>query len=693
MARTKQSPNTVSALDLDDVRVGLADRHLDRLHTALWVFDIDRSRLVWANKAALGLWQAHSLDELISRDMSADMSVTVAQRLRQYQEDFIGHGAAFTELWTLYPDGVPTTLDVVFSGYRFKDGRMGMLCEARAQSDDAPETLRSAEALLHTSVMISLYDLDGTPLYCNPAARASQLDPTVNVSNRFVHTGDHDDLMTQLTKHGACRRSARVRTTDGIRWHEITARECLDAVTGNRAFQFSEIDISDLKETEQRVRYLADHDVLTGLPNRNHIQSTVPDQLRMAALTGDGLVFLVVDLDRFKVINDTLGHAAGDELLIQAGNRLKDATGDKGSVARLGGDEFLICLHGSHDSADIERFCSDLQDQFTDEVVIGNRKFLVTLSIGISRFPDDGEDLSTLLKNADVALYEAKEGGRDTFRRFSVSLRNKIEKQINLENDLREALEAEQFEVMYQPRLDTTGDTIVGGEALLRWRHPTRGLLTPAAFMSTCEETGLINEIGEWVLSSVAKEQYALERDGYPVTLSVNLSPRQFKSPSLVTNVLSLQDRTGCDPNKIELEITESMLMSSDEAVTDLLFTFKERGFGIAIDDFGTGYSNLAYIQRYPITSLKIDRSFICDIASNGAVTRLIMSLCRLLDVKAVAEGVETADQLEWLRVNGCREYQGFLYSPAVPVDEFRRLLARPKAQPAEVVPLRKKTG
>lgn len=693
MSKVKRSSTMVSTLDPEQIRIGLAERHLDRLHTSLWVFDIDRSRVVWANQAALTLWQAGSLDELIGRDMGADMSVTVAQRLRQYQEDFINHSAAFTELWTLYPDGVPTTLDVVFSGYRFEDGRMGMLCEARAQSDDAPETLRSAEALLHTSVMISLYDLDGAPLYCNPAARASQLDPTINVANRFVHRGDYDDLMAQLTKHGACRRSLRVRTTDGVRWHEITARECLDAVTGNRAFQFSEIDISDLKETEQRVRYLADHDVLTGLPNRNHIQSTVPDQLRMASLADDELVFLIVDLDRFKVINDTLGHAAGDELLIQAGNRLKEVTANKGSVARLGGDEFLICLHGSNDSAAIESFCADLQDQFKDEVVIGNRKFLVTLSIGVSRFPDDGEDLSTLLKNADVALYEAKEGGRDTFRRFSVSLRNKIEKQINLENDLREALEAEQFEVMYQPRLDTTGNAIVGGEALLRWRHPTRGLLTPAAFMSTCEETGLINDIGEWVLTSVGREQHALERDGYPVTLSVNLSPRQFNSPSLVTNVLSLQERTGCDPNMIELEITESMLMSSDEAVTDLLFAFKERGFGIAIDDFGTGYSNLAYIQRYPITSLKIDRSFVSDISSNGAVTRLIMSLCRLLDVKAVAEGVETTDQLEWLRVNGCREYQGFLYSPAVPIDEFRRLLARPRTSPAEVVPLRQQAG
>jgi len=662
--------------DFRALRCDLAEHYLEDLKTALWIFDIDRSRVVWANKAALGIWKADSLDELVARDLSADMSVTVAQRLRQYQEDFIAHDASFTEFWTLYPEGEPTTLDVVFRGYRLENGRMGMLCEALRQSEDTPEALRSAEALLHTSVMISLYDMSGEPLYCNPAARASHFDATVNVSRRFVNQDDYHSLVDQLNQYGGCRRSVSVRTTEGIRWHEITARECLDAATGGRAFLFSEIDISDLKETEQRVRYLAVHDMLTGLPNRNYIQSTLPEQLRSAAMTGEGIAFLIVDLDHFKTINDTLGHAAGDELLIQVGNRLKVFTGERGTVARLGGDEFLICLQGFSDFGKVESFCEDLLGQFKDEVRIENRKFMVTMSIGVSRFPEDGRDLSSLLKNADVALYEAKEDGRNTFHRFSISLRAKIEKQVNLENDLRTALEQEQFEVFYQPRVDTFSNRIVGGEALLRWVHPTRGILTPGAFISTCEQTGLINEIGEWVLGRAAAEQQALERAGYPVTLSVNLSPSQFKSKMLVPNVLSLSERTGCDPSKIELEITESMLMSSEEEITKHLLTFKEHGFGIAIDDFGTGYSNLAYIQRYPITSLKIDRCFISDLENNGAVIRLVLSLCRLLNIKAVAEGVETEEQLQWLRSHECREYQGFLFSPAVRAKEFHRLLA-----------------
>lgn len=693
MAVQNDNPSNIREADRNFMRCDIAECHLDGLTTALWVFDIDRSRVVWANKAGLDVWQADSLDELVDRDLGKDMSVTVAQRLRQYQEDFVAHDASFTELWTLYPDGAPTTLDVVFRGYRFEDGRMGMLCEVLKQSDDTPESLRSAEALLHTSVMISLYDTSGEPLYCNPAARASHFDSSVNASRRFVNNSDYDKLIERLNRYGGCRQSVSVRTTDGIRWHEITARECRDAVTGDRAFLFSEIDISDLKETEQRVRYLADHDMLTGLPNRNYVQSRLPIQLKKAARKSEDIAFLIVDLDHFKTINDTLGHAAGDELLIQVANRLKDVAGNKGTVARLGGDEFLICLTNYSGFNQVELFCNSLLDQFRDEVSIENRKFMVTLSIGVSRFPEDGEDLSTLLKNADVALYEAKESGRDAFSRFSVSLRAKIEKQVNLENDLRKALEEEQFEVYYQPRIDTYSNAIVGGEALIRWNHPLRGLLAPNAFISTCEQNGMINEIGEWALTRAALEQQALESDGYPVTISVNLSPRQFDSPSLVTSVLSLQERTGCDPSKIELEITESMLMSDDQSVTDLLFTFKDHGFGIAIDDFGTGYSNLAYIQRYPITSLKIDRCFVSDIENNGAVIRLVMSLCKLLKIKAVAEGVETQEQLEWLRTHDCKEYQGFLHSPAVPADEFRRLLACQRSNRAKLVNFRQKAA
>lgn len=675
MMDTQLPFQTPSAIGPNPGLFNVAIKHLDELTTALWIFDIDCSRVVWANKAALVVWNAPSLQDLVSRDMSGDMSISVAQRLKQFQEDFIAHDASFTEVWTLYPEGVPTTLDVVFKGFRFEDGRMGMLCEARAQSEYCPEELRRSEALLHTSVMISLYDSEGVPLYRNPAARAMDTEREARLEERFIKRADYDRLISEMALQGGCRQSARIQTSKGIRWHEITARECTDAVTGKSAFLLSETDITDLKEAEHRARYLADHDTLTGLPNRNYVQSKIPKKLKAAASIGEKLAFLIIDLDRFKAINDTLGHAAGDDLLIQVSNRLPALTGDAGMVARLGGDEFLICLTDVENKEQVDAFCSRLVEEFRTTFVVEGREFSSTLSVGVSQFPEDGEDLHTLLKYADVALYKAKEEGRNTHYCFNISLRNKIEEQLTLERDLRDALEYEQFELFYQPRVDTLTNQIIGGEALLRWNHPTRGLLAPGLFIEAAEQMGLIIDIGDWVLTQAAIEQHYLEREGFPVTLSVNISPKQFESPNLFSNVLSLQDRTGCNPKRMELEITETTLMSSDKMVIETLATFKERGFGIAIDDFGTGYSNLAYIQHYPVTSLKIDRSFIANIGTNHAVMKLIMSLCRLLEVKPVAEGVETKEQLTWLQQHGCKEFQGFLFSPAVPRTEFMDLL------------------
>ncbi len=497
MTAITEIPRTTSAIDPNGAFYKVGMEHLDDLNTALWIFDIDRSCVVWANKSALGVWNADSLRDLTARDMSRDMSVSVAQRLKQYQEDFVASNASFTEVWTLYPEGVPATMDVMFKGFQLDDGRMGMLCEARTHRSDTAEGLRSSEALLHTSVMISLYDGAGTPLYRNPAARALQPERGLQLKQRFVKPADYDKLISQVGLHGGCRLSARIQTSKGICWHEITARECTDAVTGQSAFLLSETDITDLKEAEHRARYLAGHDTLTGLPNRNYVQSEIPKKLRVAASIGEKLAFLIIDLDRFKTINDTLGHAAGDELLIQVATRLPAITGDAGMVARLGGDEFLICLQDVQDRAQVEHFCEKLVEEFQTRFTVEGREFVSTLSIGVSQFPEDGEDLHTLLKYADVALYEAKEDGRNTHCCFNISLRNKIEDQLTLERDLRDALEYEQFELFYQPRVDTFTNKILGGEALLRWNHPTRGLLGPGYFIEAAEQIGLIIEIGD----------------------------------------------------------------------------------------------------------------------------------------------------------------------------------------------------
>ncbi len=663
------------------IKTQIADRFLDGLDVALWVFDIDNSCVLWGNAKALEVWAAESIEELASRDMKADMSVSVSQRLRQYQEDFEQGDAAFTELWTLYPNGKPATLRVIYKGYRLDDGRMAMLCEASPELGETPETLRSAEALLHTTVMISLYADNGKPLYQNPAARASNADTGQNAECRFADRSEYRALMQRLRRDGKCRAAARIRTKNGVRWHEITARECSDAVTGGGAILFSEVDVSDLKQSEERVRYLADHDVLTGLPNRNFLQTEAPYRLADAKQAGKTMTLLLLDLDRFKEVNDTLGHAAGDELLIEVARRLQTAAGSNAIVSRLGGDEFIILVDEDDANSVQGHIGCRVLELFDDKIWVNNNELRVTPSIGMSEYPKNGKDLSSLMINADLALYAAKEAGKNRAEFFSVSLQSKLDDRLELEADLRRAMKEEQFELYYQPKIDVQTELITGAEALIRWHHPEKGLLNPQMFITTCEEIGIISEIGEWVITSVAQKQCELAGKGFPVSLSLNMSPRQFREPRLIDLVLSLARDTGCDPSMIEFEITESILMDEQGPITEYLETFKEIGYGIAIDDFGTGYSNLAYIQKYPISSLKIDRFFVSSLPDNSAITHLIIAMCKMMNLKSVAEGVETEEQLDWLRAQGCSEYQGFLFSPAVAPDEFAALLARQKTQ------------
>ncbi|MEM6616063.1 MAG: EAL domain-containing protein [Pseudomonadota bacterium] len=669
-----------ASFDQDTIASHVGAAHLDRISTPIWVFDIDQGRVAWANAAALEVWGASHLDELRQRDMSADMSISVAQRLRQYQEDFDRHNAEFTEQWTLYPNGVPRTISVVFRGYRLADGRMGMLCEALARSDDEPDTLRSAEALLHTSVMIALYSQDGIPLYCNPAARAGYHDAKSHLSERFVEDGDYDRLMERLRSVSGCRMTARIRTSHGIKWHEITGRECRDAVSGEIAYLFSENDISDLKETEQRVRYLADHDVLTGLPNRHFMQSNFRSLARAVPDNSDSALILL-DLDRFKAVNDLLGHAAGDELLIDVATRLKTAVGDDGLLARLGGDEFLIWLPKPQSTRSPEDVADAILEELASDFVVNNHTFAISASLGISRYPTDGQSLSTLMKNADLALYDAKADGKGTHRNFTLRMLSQVEQQVQIESDLRLAIDRNELELHYQPRVDVDSGKITGAEALVRWHHPVRGMVPPSEFIPISEETGFITELGAWVVETTAAQQKRFSDEGFSdIVVSLNMSARQFHAVNFLDRMVSLSERTGCDPTRLELEITETMLMGTANDIVSKLTALREIGFGIAIDDFGTGYSNLAYIQRYPLTSLKIDRTFVSSIETHGPVTRMVMSLCQLIGVKSVAEGVETFEQLEWLREHQCDEIQGFLFSRPVPVHQFMELLRNPPA-------------
>lgn len=663
---------------------------LGRLACPLWVFDIDESRVHWANAAALDVWQAGSLADLQARPMGADMSASVALRLRQFQQDFERRDCRFAESWTLYPGGQPRTLEVQFSGMRLPDGRMAMLCEVLGEQRVDSRTLRSAEALLHTSVMITLYDLAGRALYRNGAARDAVADPDRCLTHHFADPGDLDSLLAEVARSGEARRQSRVHTADGERWHDVAARSAHDAVTGVDALLLSEVDISELKRTEAHARYLAFHDTLTGLPNRHFVNQHFPQRLHTAQAQGHEAALLFIDLDHFKDVNDALGHAVGDELLVKVADRLRMELQPGDVAARLGGDEFLVLLTASAVKPRAQALGERLLTALSGAIEVDRAEVRVTPTIGGCLSPRDGTDLDTLMRHADLAMYRAKALGRHRLGWFSPEMNIEVRARLALESELRSALVRREFELYYQPRLSVATGQVVGAEALVRWHHPERGLVAPAVFIPACEDIGLIGALGAQVLEEAARQQLAWRAGGLDLHVSVNLSPRQFADPHLLETVAQIVRTTGCDPKALELEITESVLLGHDNSTLNVLRALRDMGFRISIDDFGTGYSNLAYLRRYPVSVLKIDRAFIDEIHEARPITGLILGLSRALGLRVVAEGVETDAQLAWLRNHGCDEYQGNLASVPLPAAAFEALVRQqgvflrpPVAQPA----------
>ena len=660
---------------------------LDQITEPIWIFDIDASRVHWANGAALQIWQADSINELLHRDMSGDMSDVVARRLRQYQADFERQEVRFNEQWTLYPHGMPTTLHVVFSGHRLPDGRMAMICQGRTQPDVAPESLRSVQALLHTSVMITLYDGNGHPLYRNPAARESVNQLSETHADRFVNQQDYRHFMSALRRRGSVTHTVLVQTRQGVSWHEVSARSCLDAVTGGQACVVSEVDVSDLKRTEARANHLALHDALTGLPNRSFVTRNFVHTLQDALQRGMEAALIFMDLDHFKDINDTLGHAAGDELLVQMAKRLRRVVREGDLIARLGGDEFLILVTSTNIERDADAVAHRVLRTVDRPETIAGAEVRVTATLGISRFPADGSDVETLLRNADLAMYSAKDRGRNCIAYYAADMGTAARTRMMLEAELRGALERGELEVFYQPRLSVATCRIVGAEALLRWRHPQLGLVPPAQFIPLCERSELINQVGRFVIDRVAEQQVAWDALGFPLRLSLNLSPRQFSDPSLIDTIQAALTRSGCRADQLELEITESLLIGNADRAVAILRSLEQFGLRIALDDFGTGYSNLSYLQRYPIRTLKIDRSFIHGLGSDRPLTELIVAMGKLMKLSVVAEGVETAAQFDWIASQCIDECQGYLFSPPLTASDFLALLQRNAGQPLQPKP------
>jgi diguanylate cyclase (GGDEF)-like protein len=426
-------------------------------------------------------------------------------------------------------------------------------------------------------------------------------------------------------------------------------------------------------EATSEVEHLAYHDTVTGLPNRSLFSDRLAVALTHAQRHRYKLAVLFLDMDRFKQINDSLGHTIGDRLLRIVAERITSAVRSEDTVARFGGDEFTVLIHIIGKVEDAGKIAQKILDSLKAPILIDNREFVVTSSAGIAIYPVDGTDGETLIRNADTAMYRAKDAGRNAYHFYAPAMNHRAVEALELENGLRRAVENEEFVLYYQPLVDVPSGTVFGVEALIRWQHPEHGLLAPESFIAAAEESGVIIPIGRWVLREACRQVSEWHRQGHRVVLAVNLSARQFQAPDLLEQVSDALSASRLRPQFLELEITEGYAMRDVEKVIATLHKLKKLGVRIAIDDFGTGYSCLSYLKQFPIDTLKLDGSFLRDIGSvqDQQIALGVIALAHSLNLKVIAEGVETIGQLAFLRANACDRLQGFLFSRPMPPANF----------------------
>jgi diguanylate cyclase (GGDEF)-like protein len=638
------------------------------LGTALWVYDIDRFRIVNANAAALELWAAGSEEDLHARDLRKDMSSTVCEKLRQYQQDFAEQGAVFRELWTLYPNRMPVYVNVLIQGFRLPDGRMGMLCEALGTEMQTPENLRSAEALMHTDVMIGLVSPKGRILYRNPAARRFWPADATHLQDIFVDDWSRDRLLPSLEKGEDVRHVERVQAGSDVAWYDMTLKSCHDAATGEPAVLVTAIDVTALKLARDHATFLSNRDHLTGFYNRSSFHAEVARILKRDRVNEMALLYL--DIDRFKYINDTFGHEGGDLVLQTTANRIAQHLRHEDFLARIGGDEFVILFADVRNREEFRHRINELRNAISEPVVLGKKCIQVSHSMGVAIIEETERDPATVFRKADIALYEARQHGRSQYQVFNDDIGLMYVRRLQLEADIEKALETDQITADFQPCVDIKTGRVVSVEALARWHHPERGFVAPGEFIPVCEESGMIEALGHRMFRLGTDQVMRSRADGMEISVSVNVSPRQFFDEGFLT---ALNDHAATPefvPGTVELEITETTLAGDHNAIAERLRQITELGYKISVDDFGTGYSNLAYISRFPISRIKIDKSFVDELPKSLPVIRTIQTLAEEFGAVTVAEGVETEEQVKHLREVGCRYIQGYFYArPMSPED------------------------
>ncbi|MGE6167360.1 putative bifunctional diguanylate cyclase/phosphodiesterase [Aeromonas rivipollensis] len=626
---------------------------MDVLHTPIWVYDIQRHHIYWANGSALGLWEASSLAELQSRDFSADMAAAIDLLLQRYLGDF-QQDRSYNEWWTLSPKGVKKQVYLRLSGIQLA-GRQMMMTEAVIDAD----TLYQESSLATGDTLACLFDNEGALESGNH--HFDMCFGTGITRLAQVFSGDDEAFYTRLSRVGEVVAEGECRTQKGMRWFQYQFRH----IQQGARILLTMRDITDRKLEELEHRHLAWHDSLTGLLNRYGLMKSLEAYCGL----GGRFALVFMDLDNFKLVNDNYGHKAGDRLLERVAGRLKQICPRDVELARLGGDEFtaLVPLSQASERAQevadlmLSQMSKPLQLSGVPEVTIGG-------SIGIAIYPDDADDGDNLITRADMAMYQAKQMGRLRWQRFTPSMQQSLHRKLTLKQFLAKAVGRGELSLRYQPQVDVAQGKLIGLEALLRWYNPVLGHVSPAEFIPLAEEMGLIREIGSWVLATALAQMGEWQRQWQVrVPVSVNLSGFQL-SASLPGQVAQQLRESGVEAGLLTLELTETVLMLDMKGCIEILDALSEQGIKIAIDDFGTGYSSLAYLNRLPIDTIKLDRSFVVGL--NLPVIRATVAMATSLGLGILAEGVEDEHELAALRAQGCHVFQGFLFSPPMTPEE-----------------------
>lgn len=561
--------------------------------------------------------------------------------------------------------------------------RLNRLIKARRTEKDLDKSEAFAISIIdHAVEGILNIDLEGMIKYINPSAekifgyKAKEITgENINIllpmlSYTDLNYQDKQDKAIDTNKEMIGKRKDNSTLPIELTISKFNVEE-------NTYFTMIMRDITERKRYEETIKYQAFYDSLTGLPNRLLLKERIAIEISHCKQAGNKLAVMFLDLDRFKLINDTLGHDIGDKLLKETAKKLQMCVAKDATIARIGGDEFVILLPGLVHEGNVGQIASKILEIIRQPVIIDDHELYLTISVGITIYPDDGEDDETLITNADVAMYRAKEQGKNNFQLYTPALNAKALERLSLENYLRRALEYNEFVVYYQPKVNAATEEIIGMEALIRWKHPNWGLVPPMKFIPIAEETGLIVPIGEWVLSTACAHNKALQNAGLPpLTVAVNLSSRQFELQDLTKIVSKVLQETGLEAEYLELEITESIAMQNVEHTLKTISQLRAMGVKFSIDDFGTGYSSLSQLNNFAVNKLKIDKSFVEKVdgsKDNSVIASTVLALGKSLELDIVAEGVENEDQVRFFKQNNCDEMQGYFFGRPMANEDFQK--------------------